>query len=295
MFDYFYGAQAEQFSFYRVPTALFTDKAYRTVTTDAKVLYGILLRRMELSAKSGWIDDLGRVYIIFTVDEIKEMLGCGNKKAIQMLSELEDKLGLIERKRQGLGKPNLIYVKNFIPVDNPVDNSAEGHFLKCQIDTSGNGEKTLQDVSKRHGSDKDISDTYNSDTENPIYPDRDEMDTRQKYEQWFRKALDIDRLLEEYPCKREMLEGIVSLLVETCSTSKDTIRIGGEERPAEVVRGRLMKLNSSHICYVMDAMSTSTTDIRNIRQYLLTALYNAPVTMSVYYHMKVNHDKYGST
>ena len=121
MFDYFYGAQAEQFAFYRVPKVLFTNDRFRYLSAEAKTLYGILLDRVPLSAKNGWIDEQGRVYIICTIEEIMEDLNCGNKKAIQLLSDLEDKVGLIERKRQGLGKPNLIYVKNFISVDSPVE------------------------------------------------------------------------------------------------------------------------------------------------------------------------------
>ena len=114
MYDYFYGIQAEQFSFYRIPKLLFTHPVFKGMSTEAKNLYGILLDRMNLSAKNNWIDEEGRVYIIFTVDEIMEALGCAEQKAIKLLSEMDTKAGLIERKRQGLGKPNLIYVKNFI-------------------------------------------------------------------------------------------------------------------------------------------------------------------------------------
>ena len=113
-FDYFYGQQADLFSFYRVPKILFTDDRFWNVSTDAKLLYGILLDRMNLSAKNGWLDEQGRVYIIFTIEEIQAAFNCGDKKATKLLSELESKCGLIERKRQGLGKPNLIYVKNFV-------------------------------------------------------------------------------------------------------------------------------------------------------------------------------------
>ena len=109
MFDYFYGAQAEQFAFYRVPKVLFTNDRFKYLSAEAKTLYGILLDRVPLSAKKGWIDEQGRVYIICTIEEIMADMNCGNKKAIQLLSDLEDKVGLIERKRQGLGKPNLIY------------------------------------------------------------------------------------------------------------------------------------------------------------------------------------------
>lgn len=114
MLDYFYGSQAEQFSFYRIPKALFTDERFRSISAEAKVLYGILLDRMSLSQKNGWLDDTDRVYIIFTTQDIMDAIDCADQKATKLLSELEQKAGLIERKRQGLGKPNLIYVKNFI-------------------------------------------------------------------------------------------------------------------------------------------------------------------------------------
>lgn len=125
-FDYFYGAQADQFSFYRIPKVLFTDMRFKSISTDAKTLYGILLDRMNLSAKNGWFDQNGRVYIIYTIDKIMEALGCAEQKAVKLLSELENKAGLIERKRQGLGKPNLIYVKNFIPA------VRESQILNCE-------------------------------------------------------------------------------------------------------------------------------------------------------------------
>lgn len=98
----------------------------------------------SLSARNNWTDEKGRVYIICTIEEIMEDLNCGNKKAISLLSELE-KIGLIERRRQGLGKPNLIYVKNFISA---VENPVEGHFLKCPNDTSGSVKKTSLEMSE---------------------------------------------------------------------------------------------------------------------------------------------------
>lgn len=112
-YEYFYGAQAEQFSFYRIPKALFTEPNFRELSTDAKVLYGILLDRMSLSLKNQWLDAQNKVYIIFTVEEIMDALNCANQTATRLMVELEKQAGLIERKRQGLGRPNLIYVKNF--------------------------------------------------------------------------------------------------------------------------------------------------------------------------------------
>ena len=112
-YEYFYGAHAEQFSFYRIPKALFTEPNFRELSTDAKVLYGILLDRMSLSLKNQWLDAQNKVYIIFTVEEIMDALNCANQKATRLMVELEKQAGLIERKRQCLGRPNLIYVKNF--------------------------------------------------------------------------------------------------------------------------------------------------------------------------------------
>ena len=134
----------------------------------SKRLYGfpssaILLDRMNLSARNGWLDEEGRVYIIFTIEEIKGALGCAEKKAVKLLDELEKKCGLIERKRQGLGKPNLIYVKNFI------SGSVERQFLNCQKDNSGVVKNTIQELSKAQGNNTDTNYIDLSDTD-PFFP-----------------------------------------------------------------------------------------------------------------------------
>ena len=115
-FDYFTGMEAEQYSFYRVPKVLFTAECFKSLSCEAKVLYGLMLDRMSLSIKNRWFDEEDRVYIIFTVEEIAELLNCGTQKAVKLMKELDDNqgIGLIEKKRLGLGKPNVIYVKNFI-------------------------------------------------------------------------------------------------------------------------------------------------------------------------------------
>ena len=110
--DYFYGQAGELFSFYRIPKALFQEPRFQSLSTDAKTLYGILLDRMSLSVKNGWQDEQNRVFIIFTIEDVKRALCCADNKATKLLRELE-KFGLIERKRRGLGKPSLVYVKNF--------------------------------------------------------------------------------------------------------------------------------------------------------------------------------------
>ena len=111
-YDYFYGQSGELFSYFRIPKALFQDHRFRQISTDARTLYGILLDRMSLSVKNGWLDEQGRVYIIYTVREVQESLCCAEHKAVKLFRELED-IDLIERKRRGLGRPSLIYVKDF--------------------------------------------------------------------------------------------------------------------------------------------------------------------------------------
>ncbi len=113
MNDYFTKRDAIEYPFYRVPKALITDPQYRSVSTDAKLLYGLLLDRMDLSVKKRWLDEHGRIYLFYKIEAIQTDLCCCKEKACKLLRELE-RAGLIERKRQGRGKPSVIYVKRFI-------------------------------------------------------------------------------------------------------------------------------------------------------------------------------------
>ena len=116
VFDYYYGTEAEQFLFFRIPRVLIQDPRFKQVSTDAKLLYGLMLDRMSLSMKNGWLDEENRVYIIYTLENIMEDLNCGKDKGVKILAELDTVkgIGLIERKKRGLGKPSIIFVKNFV-------------------------------------------------------------------------------------------------------------------------------------------------------------------------------------
>ena len=283
--DYFYGPQAEQFAFYRIPKALFTDPAFRSISTGAKVLYGLLLDRMSLSARNDWLDEQGRVYIVFTVEEIMESLACGNKKAVGLLRELEVGADLIERRRQGLGKPNLIYVKNFI----------EGNFLKCPNDTSVSVQSTVHDVSKGHGNKTDKNYTDLSETD-PFLSDvtagteSEGNGPRARYQEYFLRQFNFDSLVASHPNDEDMLREMLELLVDTVCSRRKLIRIAGDDKPAEVVKARLLKLDGDHLRFVLMCLKENTTLVRNMRQYLLAALYNAPLTMNNYYTARVQHD-----
>jgi TrpR-related protein YerC/YecD len=239
----------------------------------------------KTGASSAIISRVSRV--LSADDSVLRALLEAEQKAIKLLSELEEKAGLIERKRQGLGKPNLIYVKNFI-------SAVDSQLLNCENHNSGTMEITTQELPKSQCNNTDIKNTEFSDTDS-IFPSgnggmMDENDRYQEYFDYFSDQLSMDLLKKDYPYDSEMLDNILELIVETVCTKRPLIRIGAEERPAEIVRSRFMKLNAEHIRYVMDCFKENTTKIRNIRQYMLTTIYNAPTTIDTYYDALVRHD-----
>ena len=202
------------------------------LSTDAKTLYGILLDRMGLSVKNGWLDEQGRVYIIFPVQEVMDALGCADNKATKLFRELE-KFGLIERKRRGLGKPNLIYVKNF----------ADPHFRNREKNGSGAADSAQQETAKSRGNKTEWNKTEGSEPD-PFSSDaEDESDERTRLEAYFMQSLEVDLLLRACPDEEDTIHQIVNLLVDTCSSKRRMLRVAGDDKPAEVVRSRFMKLN----------------------------------------------------
>ena len=190
--DYFYGQAGELFSFYRIPKALFQEQRFQTLSTDAKTLYGILLDRMSLSAKNGWLDEQGRVFIIFTIEDVKRALCCADNKATKMLRELEE-FGLIERKRRGLGKPSLVYVKNFSA------ESLKSIFQNRDFNDSGGFKSASQDPAKSRCNKTEENNTEKSET-NPFYSEEDDgMSKREQLEEYFSQSLEIETLLRLCP------------------------------------------------------------------------------------------------
>jgi len=293
MYDYFYGAESEQFSFYRIPKVLFTEERFRNISAEAKVLYGLLLDRMSLSAKNGWQDKESRVYIIFTIEDIMEAMGCADQKAGKLLYELESKCRLIERKRQGLGKPNLIYVKNFIT-------PSESRFLDREDYDSREVKITDQEPLKSRSNNTENNNTEHSDTDSFLFTSfreghvreskRSDASQRERYREIISENISYEILLQDYPYDRDILTEILELMVDTVCTTRSTVHISGDNKPAEVVKSQLLKLDSEHIRFVMDALKENTTRIRNMRQYLLATLYNAPLTIGNYYRSLVSHD-----
>ena len=305
VFDYYYGDESNQFSFYRIPRQLITGENFKSLSTDAKLLYGLLLDRMGLSAKNGWYDKLGRVYIYYTLEEIQEDLGCGHNKAVRLMAELDtDKgCGLIERVKQGQGRPTIIYVKRFTtrqippkpppPQDFPPPGSPD--FPKEEVKTSPMGTPRVPqtgspDFPKGDGNyPKSIQTNpiqLNPSIHPPI-PDNRWMD-RAECEREVKQSIEYPSLCDRFG--REEVNEVVQLIADALCSTRPTLRIGGEEIPATQVKDRLSRLDYSHLEYVFDCLRRNTTQIRNIRAYLLTALYNAPITINNFYHAEVQHD-----
>ena len=292
MLDYFYGGQADLFSFYRLPKVLFTDPQFRSISAEAKILYGLLLDRMSLSARNDWLDDAGRVYIIFTVEEVMDALYCADNKASKLLRELEG-VGLIERKRRGLGKPSLIYVKNFVsdPSESRIKNR-ENHDSRAVKTTTLEAPKSRRNKTDKNNTDKNKTDSFLSGEADGAAAgmECEGKDARTVYQDYFSKQLNVDSLIAANPDDEDMLREMLELLVDTVCSRRKLIRIAGDDKPAEVVKSQLMKLDSDHIRFVLGCLKENTTQVRNMRQYLLAALYNAPMTMHSSYAARVQHD-----
>ena len=304
-FEYYYGTQADQFSFIRIPRILLLDEAFSALSLSAKVLYSVLLDRMGLSMKNKWLDEENKVYIIYQITEIQSDLGFSKKKAMDYLTELE-KIGLIEKKKRGFGLPNIIYVKSFMVHQSSQRSNEIGtsevmnkHLRGAETDTSEVPNSGLQEVPKTVPLYNKTYMNYNNQSNiksNHIKSDGDRIRCDQKeqtinaYAELVKKNIDFDVLLHTYSREQDLVEEIYQLILETVQTEKDMIRIAGEYYPAGFVKGKLLKLNYSHIEYVLECMDKNTTKVRNIKQYLLAALFNAPSTIGSYYKAEVNHD-----
>lgn len=304
--EYYYGNEADQYSFYRIPKALFTDKRFDSLSVEAKVLYGLLLDRMSLSIRNNWLDKDGRVYIIFTVVDIMATLGCAEQKTSRLLSELDNVkgVGLIERKRRGQGKPNVIYVKKFTD-----QQWAKPQFKEEETSNSKDVKTTNQELpkSQANNTDKNNTDLNNihlsihQDTQKTTFANSEDKPTKKKqrmdrmdkmdaYRRLIKKNISYDILVHNHPYDQESINGFVELMTEVCCSTRDTLRINQEDMAAEVVKSRLLKLDSGHIEYVLECLNQNTARVGNIRAYTLSALYNAPVTISQYYTNRVHHD-----
>ena len=331
--DYYYGTEEDRFNFYRVPKTLLTDPRYKSVSIEAKVLYGLLLDRVGLSIKNGWTDKEHHVYIYFTQEDAMELMGCGKDKITRLFRELDQNgAGLIERRKQGQGRPARIYVKNLTPsadasqpqpeqapaqephdvpqaVENqppmPLDpdNSA---VQTAPFEQSAPLEMRGQDCGFCAPNKTDKKNTDSNDTELSISPPapsrtsapagarhRMRMDEIDGYRERIKENIGYNLLRYEHPYDLDEISGYVELMAETCVSSRGSIRVNGEDLPMAQVRERLLNLDGEHISYVMESLRNCASRVVNVRAYTLAALYNAPTTINQYYAMQVSRDMAG--
>lgn len=318
--EFYYGQEAEQFTFYRLPKALISDARFKDVSNNAKLLYGLMLDRMSLSARSGWFDEANRVYIKYSIASIMEDLNCSKQTAVVAVKDLND-IGLIDMIQQN-GKANIIYVKNFVSQDKSeqVDRSKKQTSKKSvpqvedqsdiltgtesglvqkedevDIHTGTGTESGLPPVKNLDPNNNDFNNTNVNKTNHIIQSgDADEMDEAEAYMELIRENIEYDALMSCPTWRdREYYEELYQLICEVVCVPRKTIRIAGEDYPYALVKSKFLKLNSSHLQYVIGCMERNTTKVSNIKAYLITALYNAPNTMNHYYNAEVNHDLYG--
>ena len=322
IFDYYYGIEAEQFSFYRIPRQLIKDKRFKCLSSDAKLLYGLMLDRMSMSMRNGWLDEENRVYIIYTLDNIIDDLNSSRPTCVKILKEL-DCIGLIEKRRRGRGKPDIIYVKNFLNSDpinledkdlnldsesTPSQEVKKFNFKKSKNLTSRSKEVLPLEV-KKFNPNYNNNNYNNNNYINPIYQSKtdDELDTQDRlideidpidetdtYMQIIKNNIEYDYHMQHDNSElKELIDELYNVICEVVCVKRKSIKISGVDYPFNLVKAKFLKLNYSHLLYVIECMQRTTTEIGNIKAYMITALYNASSTMSHFYQQQVQHDLYG--
>lgn len=313
-FDYYYGIEAEQFAFFRIPKALIQEARFKGLSTDAKLLYGLMLDRMSLSMKNGWLDDQNRVYIIYTLENVMADLQCGKDKGVKILAELDTVkgIGLIERKKRGLGKPAIIYVKNFI-TSKPTLPALEGLTAENQKSKDENNRmpevgKTEVFSTKKQDSESqetrsldfgekdsiytELSEIYKSQN-NPINPSK--VDGIICFMEKIKENIDYAYYMEHGNVReKELVEELYQLICDIVCVEREYVTIGGVPYPYAMVKEKFLKIRQPHIEYVLESMKKMTAKIGNIRAYLLTTLYYAPTTINFYYQQEMQKDLYGN-
>lgn len=322
-FDYYYGSQAEQFSFIRIPRAILTDKVFASLSLQGKVLFSVFLDCMSISMRNGWFDEKNRVFIIYQISEIQEDLGFSKRKAMDYLAELE-KFGLVEKKKRGFGLPNVLYIKNFLiqrdysrSIEMGTYGTKQSETKSAEIDTSEVRIRDLRGVemvtsevrksiplevqkmgplknyinnNQTNMSNTESNHIVSAETGDPMRLDDDPMERVNAYENLIKENINYDDLLMAHKYDVQMINGIVQLILEVIVSESNSILVASGRYPAVLVKSKLLKLKYSHIEYVLECLHKNTTKVQNIKKYLLAALFNAPSTMDGYYQAEVNHD-----
>ena len=314
-FDYFYGNEAEQFTFYRIPKILITSPHFKKISDSAKLLYGLMLDRMSLSIRNGWLDDDNRAYIFFTTNDVMEQMCCGTEKATKMLTELDSEkgIGLIERVKQGQGKPAIIYLKKFYELEDTARSTKLSEiesqdFWKSKNKTFENRKSGLSEIEKQDFRKSKCNNTDINNTDiNYIYPiNQDNYNIQnsdtQTEEEWIdrytktvdeiKKQIDYDYLINH--AERDIVDEVVNIMAEVMTVYRPKYKIEGDfiEYNAVVNRFRQITAQKLEICLL--AYSRKIQRIKNPKAYWISTLYNIPLTSEIVLQNMINSDIYES-
>lgn len=301
-YDYFRGDEPLDYQFYTIPKRLILDPEFKGISLGSKVLYGMLLDRTMLSLKNHWLGEENRVYIIYPIDEICTDLNVTKPTSIKFLTELKE-IGLIEAKRQGRGSPSIIYVKKFKSLTSPNLSTALSTKLstteakKSKNFTSRSKKNLPQEVKNFYPNDTDNNKTDLRDTDPPSYhpvdgtiPEEESPSPPGRSDGWLRELkrnIDYSSCCEVYG--QERTDELIEFLGNAVKTKSEVLTINGERIPVEQAKAQFLKLTFLHIGYCFDVLAEAK-EIRNLRGYVLTVLYNAPAMMNLYYDRKVRGD-----
>ncbi len=263
--------------FYQLPKFLFKKEKYKKMSTEAKTMYALFIDRLKLSIKNNWLDKDDNVYIIFTNEEVRQELNCCIATAVKVVKELK-KYGLILTKRQGLGKPNLIYLQKV------------EEFLEkiSSTKTSKNKSKdTVINNSTINNIDKNID---NSIIDNNINKPEQELEA---YEEVLKEQIDYESLISIKPTNKSQIDELLEIMLEVLLSKKETTKISkNNDVSTALFKSRILKLTSSDIEYILDCFNKNINKIINIKNYLLSTIFNAKSTLNNYYSNLVQSDKY---
>lgn len=310
MFDYFTADEVAKFTFYRIPKLLITDEKFKNMSCESKMLYGLLLDRATLSKNKGWIDQSGKIYVYFKLEEAQEMLNIASGKAVKIFKEL-DSIGLIIRVKQGQGKPTKIYVMNFsrTALDCPIKPSPESldseTFDSCdetkvktcenrKSETSDSESKVKTCENRKSKLTKIESHTFliDKDTEisNTESSSSEDEDEKRKSEKSIKSHITQDKLntcVEHVKTQisyneldsSQLLDELVHVIAWVYLTPESEIPISGVLIDTPIVVERFKQINQSHINQLIQKLQETDCRIKNPRNYLMTCLYNAPIAI----------------
>ena len=270
--------------FYQLPKFLFKTDKYKKMSVEAKTLYALIIDRVKLSCKNNWLDEEENIYIIFTNEEVRRELNCCLTTAIKIMKELKS-YGLISAKRQGLGKPNLIYpqkVEEILDLGNSK--------IKNNVVNNSDINNSVVNDSIINNNQEIIKNNNSSNNEHKVTAEQE----IKYYEKILKENIDYEKVVEYKIVEKDRLDEILEIMLEIVTNKKDTIKISkGNEVSTAIFKSRILKMGLSEIEYILNCIDKTTHKIINMKNYLLSTLYNAKTTMDSYYSNWVRSDMYG--